>query len=136
MKLYGTIFDMSEIRPLLHQVVPTDKGLNISITGASIQDLANLLSEFFIMRGFTLGTGTPIAGTYETGSKGARVALGGLVKRQKYSVSIWGDNNFVNAIVQSEMSGASGSVLGVVRERKGRDEIKTALQYFLQSRIS
>ncbi len=127
---------MSEIRPLLQQVIPTDKGLNISISGVSIQDVANLLAEFFMMRGFTLGSGIPVSGTYEMGSKGARIALGGLVKRQKYSVSVWGDNKLVNAMVQSEMSGASGSVLGVVRERKGRDELKIALQYFLQSRIS
>ena len=127
---------MNENRPRLHQLILTDKGVNISIAGAPIQDVSNLLAEFFMSRGFILGSGIPSAGVYETGSKGARVALGGLTKRQKYSVSVWGDANLVNAIIQSEMSGASGSVLGVVRERKGRDEIKSALQYFLQSRIS
>lgn len=127
---------MNEIRASLQQVLFTDKGLNISIANAPIQDVANLLAEFFMSRGFILGSGTPLTGVYETGSKGARVALGGFSKRQKYSVNVWGNDNLVNAIVQSEMSGASGSVLGVVRERKGRDEIKLALQYFLQSRIS
>lgn len=127
---------MNENRPKLHQLILTDKGVNISIAGAPIQDVSNLLAEFFMSRAFILGSGIPSAGVYETGSKGTRVALGGLIKRQKYSVSVWGDANLVNAIIQSEMSGASGGVLGVVSERKCRDEIKSALQYFLQSRIS
>ena len=77
-------------------------------------------------------TGTPISGLYTTGSAGGRVLLGGLANRKKYSVSVWADATQTYVQVESVMSGASGSVLGVVRERKGRDEIKGQLHMFMQ----
>ena len=127
---------MTDSHPTLKQLMPTEKGMNISISNTTIENVSNLLAEFFMAKGFVLGSGTITSGVYETGSAGSRVVIGGFAKRQKYSVSILGDASIVNAMVQSEMSGASGSVLGVVRERKGRDEIKSALQFFLQSRLS
>jgi len=124
---------MSRIAPMLLRSMPTDKGMEFSFGGVTDADIANLIAQFFVSRGFTLGSGSPIAGVYETGSAAGRAILGGFVKRQKYSVNIWTDSTATHAIVQSEMSGASGSVVGVVRERRGRDEIKSALQWHVQS---
>jgi hypothetical protein len=118
---------------MLLSLAPTDKGLEILFGGVSDGDIASLIGNFFMGRGFVLGSGSPIAGVYETGSAVGRALLGGFVKRQKYSVNIWTDEHGTHARVHSEMSGASGSVVGVVRERRGRDEVKTALQWYLQS---
>jgi hypothetical protein len=124
---------MSSVQPTLLRVQLTDKGVEFSFVGVYDGDIASLIGHFLLSRGFALGSGSPIAGVYETGSAVSRALVGGLVKRQKYSVNIWTDATATHAIVCSEMSGASGSVLGVVRERKGRDEIKNGLQWHVQS---
>ena len=126
---------MTENKPALKQLIPTAKGMSMSFSGFTVEGVSNMLADFFISRGFTLGSGSKQNGVYETGSSGGRAVLGGFVKRQKYSVSVSGDENLSSAMIQSEMSGVSGSVLGVVRERKGREEMKSALQFFLQSVI-
>lgn len=79
-----------------------------------------------------MDSGSPISGLYTTGSAGGRAVLGGLANRKKYNVNVWADSTQTYATVESAMTGASGSVLGVVRERKGRDEIKGQLHIFLQ----
>jgi len=127
---------MTFATPTLLSSAPTDKGLEILFGGASDNFVAGLIGNFFNGRGFVLGSGSPIAGVYETGSAVGRAVLGGFVKRQKYSVNVWTDEHGTHARVHSEMSGASGSIVGVVRERKGRDEVKSALQWYLQSAMS
>lgn len=127
---------MAFANPTLLRLAPTDKGLEILFGGASDDFVAGLIGNFFNGRGFVLGSGSPIAGVYETGSAVGRAVLGGFVKRQKYSVNVWTDEHGTHARVHSEMSGASGSIVGVVRERKGRDEVKSALQWYLQSTMS
>jgi hypothetical protein len=91
-----------------------------------------MLRDFFMFAGFTLESGTPISGQYTIGSAGGRALLGGLANRKKYNVNVWSDATQTHAQVESAMSGASGSVVGVVRERKGRDEIKGQLHMFMQ----
>jgi len=118
--------------PHLLQVLPTEKGVNLVFIGFTAQDAGNILGDFFRLNGFSLKSGSSITGTYEKGSAGARVALGGFVDRKKYNVSVYSDADQTFAQVFSDMSGMSGSWLGVVRERKGRDEIKSLLQIFLQ----
>lgn len=127
---------MAFANPTLLRLAPTDQGLEILFGGASDDFVAGLIGNFFNGRGFVLGSGSPIAAVYETGSAVGRAVLGGFVKRQKYSVNVWTDEHGTHARVHSEMSGASGSIVGVVRERKGRDEVKCALQWYLQSTMS
>lgn len=122
--------------PSLLQLVPTDRGIDLLFGGVNDSFAADLIGRFFLGRGFVLGSGSPIAGVYETGSAVARAVLGGFVKRQKYSVNIWTNELGTHVKVQSEMSGASGSVVGVVRERKGRDDVKSALQWYVQSTLA
>jgi len=118
--------------PRLVQFMPLEKGAIVTFSGYSTFDVANIMSDFFISNGFNLDSGTSSVGVYSKGSGAGRALLGGFVDRKKYSLRIWVDQSFVNAQIESEMTGASGSVLGVVRERKGRDEIKDSLQFFLQ----
>lgn len=119
-------------QPHLSQFLATDKGANLTFVGYSVNDVGNILRDFFMFAGFTMESGTPISGMYTTGSAGSRALLGGLANRKKYSVNVWADESQTYAKVESTMSGASGSVLGVVRERKGRDEIKGQLHMFVQ----
>lgn len=118
--------------PYLSQFNATDKGANLTFVGYSTEDVGNILRDFFLFSGFTMESGTPISCLYTTGSAGGRAVLGGLSDRKKYTVSVWADATQTYAKVESAMSGASGSVLGVVRERKGRDQIKNQLHLFLQ----
>lgn len=119
--------------PALLHLAPTDKGVDLLFGGVNDSYAADLICSFFLGRGFVLGSGSPIAGVYETGSAVGRALLGGFVKRQKYSVNVWTDELGTHVKVNSEMSGASGSVVGVARERKGRDDVKLALQWYVQS---
>ena len=119
-------------QPHLSQFIATDKGVNLTFVGYSANAAGNILRDFFMSAGFTMETGTPLSGLYTTGSAGGRVLLGGLSDRKKYSVSVWADATQTYVKVESVMSGASGSVFGVVRERKGRDEIKGQLHMFMQ----
>jgi len=123
---------MTNYQPSLQQFIPTEKGANLTFSGFLSLDVSNILADFFISRGFVLGSGSRTTGTYEIGNAAGRALLGGFVNRQKYSVNIFNDANFVYAAVQSEMTGALGSVYGVVRERKGRNEFKSALEFFLR----
>lgn len=119
-------------QPYLAEFAATDKGANLTFVGYSANDAGNILRDFFMFAGFTMESGTPISGLYTTGSASSRVLLGGLSNRKKYSVSVWADATQTYAQVESVMSGASGSVLGIVRERKARDEIKGQLYIFMQ----
>jgi hypothetical protein len=119
-------------QPHLSQFNATDKGANLTFVGYSVNDVGNILRDFFMFAGFTMESGTPMSGLFTTGSAGGRALLGGLANRKKYSVNVWADATYTYAQVESTMSGASGSVLGLVRERKGRDEIKGQLHMFMQ----
>lgn len=116
----------------LSQFMPIEKGANLTFVGYSTNDVGNIVRDFFMYAGFTMESGTPISGLYTTGSAGGRMLLGGLANRKKYSVNVWADATQTYAQVESTMSGASGSIVGMVRERKGRDEIKGQLHMFMQ----
>lgn len=119
-------------QPHLSQFIATDKGANLTFVGYSANDAGNILRDFFMFAGFTMESGSPISGLYTTGSAGGRVLLGGFSNRKKYSVSVWADATQTYVQVESVMSGASGGVLGAIRERKGRDETKGQLHMFMQ----
>lgn len=121
----------SQNPPFIVNSFLTDKGATVSFSGFSSTDVANIMQDFFISCGFHLESGTPTQGTYTKGNSGGRAILGGFVERMKYSVQVWTDQNNVHAKTESTMSGISGSVLGVVRERKGRDEMKKLFENFL-----
>lgn len=125
--------DLSEQAPKLKMTTfsPTQKGAEVDFTDATVVEVAGLVERFFVSSGFLLRKGTSEEGTYETGSGGVRLIAGGLVKRQKYNVTIAGADGHVHASVASGMSGASGSVVGIVREKQSRKTLVAALQAFL-----
>jgi len=125
--------DLSDQGPKLEMrsFTPTGKGAEVEFENATVSDVSRLLERFFVGSGFLLKKGTPEAGTYEVGSGGVRALAGGLVKRQKYDVGITESGGRVHASVSSAMSGASGSVVGVVREKQSRKALTAALQAFL-----
>jgi hypothetical protein len=125
--------DLSEpaLKPKMTTFRPTDKGAEVDFIDATVPDVAGLVERFFVSSGFLLRTGTSQQGTYETGSSGGRLIGGGFVKRQIYNVTISGADGNVHASVASGMSGASGSLLGIVREKQSRKTVTAALQAFL-----
>lgn len=113
------------------QFSPTAKGAEADFTDCSTVDVARLLEQWFIGNGFTLESGTAENGVYGQGSAGLRVVAGGFVKRKKYNVSVGGSGDAIHASVGSAISGASGSLLGVARERSSRKDLTASLQSFL-----
>jgi hypothetical protein len=97
----------------------------------SASEIAHLIGYFFNSNGFVLEKGTAELGTYALGSQTGRLLGGGLAKRQLYSVVVSPGADFVHVKMQSEMTGWSGSVVGVVREQQGRTAFSAQLQAFL-----
>ncbi len=125
--------DLSEKTPKLKMTNfrPTQKGAEVDFTDAMVVDVAGLVERFFVSSGFLLGQGTSQEGMYEAGSDRARLFAGGFAKRQKYNVIISEADGNVHASVASGMSGASGSLVGIVREQQSRKTLTAALQAFL-----
>ena len=119
-------------KPHLSHFLPSEKGANLTFVGFSANDVGNILHDFFLFAGFTMDSGTPMSALYTTGSAAGRVLVGAFADRKKYNVNVWSDATQTYAQIESAMTGASGSIFGVARERKGRDEIKGKLYMFLQ----
>lgn len=119
----------------VHTFVPTKKGAEVDLLGCTREDVATAVERFFLAREFKLEAGNKFAGTYGIGSAAARVVLGGLVKRAKYSVRVEAGadatTDTVRLVVASEMSGMSGSLVGVGREQAQRREFIDSLRVFL-----
>lgn len=83
--------------------------------------VADEFERFFIAEGFALEDGTKLMGAYGSGSAKGRAFGGGFVGRRKYDLRIaFVAEGPVEAAVISAMSGWSGSLVGVAKERKGR----------------
>jgi hypothetical protein len=111
---------------------PTDKGAEIEFSGCAPGDVARLIDSFFLSSGFKLEKGDAMVGTYGSGSGTARLLAGGFVGRKKYDVSVRPvDPATVHATIASTMSGASGGLIGMMKEKKQRaafaDELKAYL---------
>jgi hypothetical protein len=104
-------------------IVPLEKGAMVDLTDATAQEAAQALGEFLAAQKYRLEQGTPVNGVYGSGSKVARAVLGGMVKRSKYDVTIAENAGTVRITLVSAMSGWSGSVLGMAREKKQRTQL-------------
>ena len=118
-------------RPTVTSIKLNPKGAEVWFSDATTEDVAKVLAYFFNSNGFVLAKGTAEAGTYSLGSTSGRLIGGGLAKRQLYSVSITSGPGYVYGVLQTEMTGWSGSVVGVVREQQGRAAFGGQLQAFL-----
>jgi hypothetical protein len=132
----GSDLPTQSFAPRVISFTPTKKGAEVDFVGGSREDVANIVERFFFARKFKLEGGDKYSGTYGIGNAVARALAGGLVKRAKYSVQVVdsgmpGSASTVRLILASEMSGMSGSLLGVQRENKQRKEFVDALQSYL-----
>ena len=121
---------MAEDQVRVISFTPTEKGADVVLSG-DIASVAARIGEFFQVNGFRLEEGTSTAGVYGKGNKVARALIGGLVKREKFDVSIALQGDSVAAHIASGMSGWSGSALGRSRERKARKVLAEQLRVFL-----
>ncbi|MGC1183842.1 MAG: hypothetical protein WBA31_01655 [Candidatus Dormiibacterota bacterium] len=111
--------------------LPTDKGAEIDFADCTDDEVANLMARFFTAKGFRLEEGTPGHGAYGSGNLALRLLAGGLYKRRKYDIRITKSGDGVRMTVESAMSGWSGSLLGVARERSQRKQFQADLRTYL-----
>jgi hypothetical protein len=111
---------------------PNDKGADVEFTDAAAEDVRMLLDTFLREDGLKLDKGAPADGVYVSGSAIGRIAGGGFANRRKYNVTVRsiGDGS-VQASIASAMTGMSGSVLGVMKERKQRRQLIEKLEAYL-----
>ena len=113
--------------------LPTDKGAEGDFADCTDEEVANLMARFFEANGFRLEDGTSLNGAYGSGNSAARVMAGGLSSRKKYDIRITKLADGIRMTVNSAMSGWSGSLLGVARERGQRKKFLSNLQTYLSS---
>jgi len=106
-------------------------GAAFIFSGGTADDVAHQIDHFFVSQGFALEKGTKLIGVYGSGSAKGRALGGGFTNRQKFDVRIAPTSDgHVEAGVSSAMSGWSGSVMGVTKERRGRRTINAALEAY------
>lgn len=116
---------------IVQNVYYNDTGATIDFVGISTSEAANIIASFFSQMGFKVESGTPMQGIYGKGSAVARVAVGGFVTREKYSVQVQQFDVVVRVGLLSAMSGFSGGFIGMSREKTARNSFKQSLGMFL-----
>jgi hypothetical protein len=119
----------------LQSISIDDRGGTLTFSNASPEIVAEAFERFFDSHGFALEDGDRLNGTYGLGSRDMRLLAGGLAKRKKYDLHILTMEGGVQATVASAMSGWSGSLVGAMKEKRGRKEFNAQLrEYFSQFR--
>lgn len=96
--------------------------------GQSADELADRVFALFQLRGYKLEEGTKLKGVYGNGSAAMRVLVGGLAKRNKFSISIEPNaNNGFNIVLDKAMSGAMGGLIGVSKMDKEFNQVQMML---------
>ena len=121
----------SQQQSIVQNVYYNDTGATIDFIGISAMESANIVSSFFSQMGFRLESGSAMQGIYGKGSAVARVAVGGFVTREKYSVQVQQSGAVVRVSLSSAMSGFSGGFIGMSREKSARNGFKQSLGMFL-----
>lgn len=101
----------------------------INKTGQSADELADRVFTLFQARGYKLEEGTKLRGVYGNGNAALRAIVGGLVKRNKFSVNI--EPNMYNGFtisVDKAMSGALGGMIGVSKLNKELIQVQQMLE--------
>lgn len=121
----------SQQQSIVQNVYYNDTGATIDFVGISAMDAGNIIFGFFSQMGFKIESGSPMQGIYGKGSAAARVAVGGFVTREKYSVQVQQSGAVVRVSLSSAMSGFSGGFIGMSREKSARNSFKQSLGMFL-----
>jgi hypothetical protein len=127
----GTDFMDTTFTGKISSFRPSEKGAEVDFQDCTPEDVAQLADRFLGAIGLNLEDGTVMQGVYGSGSKAGRAIGGGFVKRRKYVVSVSVTEGGVRLSMVSGMSGLSGSVVGLMRERKQRKEFVASLTSFL-----
>lgn len=111
---------------------PSGKGAEIQFAGCAPEDVAVLAQRFLDAEGLKLESGTIWQGEWGSGSTIGRALAGGFVKRRKFNVSIAPPvDGGVQLRMMSAMSGVSGSLFGILRERKQRRQFVSKLKLYM-----
>ena len=92
----------------------TDDNTTYKLDGGDVQSVAMAVQTFFSHRKYKLEEGTLSDGVYGTGNKVLRVLLGAFVKRYKFSVQVFLNDQTgdLHLVFGKAMSGAMGGVIG------------------------
>lgn len=106
----------------------TEKGAIYSFTGTDENSLAEDVNSFFIAEEYKLESGTILSGDYGKGSHTLRLIAGVLVKRFKFYVNIYSEQDKTILEFSKAMSGFSGGVLRVSELSKEFERLKNSLK--------
>ncbi len=102
--------------------------IEIKTSFSSAEELAQKVSVLFQGRGYKLEEGTVMDGVYASGSAAARILVGGLANRNKFSIKIeQGQGGNCTVMLDKAMSGAMGGIIGVSKMNKEFDAVQQML---------
>lgn len=111
----------------------TEKGADVLFAATTVLEIHTLAANFLAARGFEKELGTVEMSTWTRGNAAARLVAGGFVGRAKYTVRINQTADGIQLSFQSAMSGWSGSLVGVARERSQRKDFVDRLRSHISS---
>ena len=116
---------------VVNGLVWLEDGAQFEMVGMAPDGASAMMHQFMLWCGFGPDGGSPGLANYSKGSAAARVAIGGMVTREKYSVKVSPSGRGSHVLLQSTMSGFGGGIIGRSRENTGRTSMKNALSQFL-----
>ncbi len=97
--------------------------------GRNWQEVSESIYNIFIAEHYALEEGTKLDGIYGIGSAAGRILIGGLTKRNKFSVKIFTTPDGGTLIhFDKAMSGMGGGLIGVSKMNKEFNRVKLLLQ--------
>lgn len=93
----------------------------------SADEMAENVHEWFITHGYKLKEGEGGNGTYEKGSRTARLLLGAFYKYFKWQVNTDKSGSDASVEVAKESSGMSGGVIGINQVKKELENVSNEL---------
>lgn len=93
----------------------------------STDELADKVHDWFTSNGYKLKNGEAGNGTYEKGSRVARLLLGAFYKYFKWQVNTGQSNSEPSIRVSKESSGMSGGVIGMNQVKKELENVANRL---------
>lgn len=101
----------------------------MTLNGATPEDAAAKINQYFTGLGYKLESGSPVNGVYGRGSQALRVLLGAFHKRFCYNVNISPNPDGTTKVICTKADkGRWGGVVGYNQVVKETDRHKEALQ--------
>jgi hypothetical protein len=106
----------------------TKTGASYLFENANKESVVSSVVEFFKREQYKLEEGAEDDGICGIGSPALRAVLGGLVKRNKFKVSIQEESGNVRMSLDKAMSGALGGALGYNKMKKEYNRVASGLK--------